>query len=273
MNSPKTDQAEPSLHSLPVLMRLSGRRVILAGEGAGADAKRRLLARAGACIVGPDEEAALAIVAIEEEDEALAVIAVLKARGVLVNATDRPDYCDFTLPAIIDRNPVLIAIGTGGASAGLAKALRQRLEAMLPANLGKLADGLFTARGAIRRRWPDAAARRRAIDAALDPEGPLDPFHAHEDNAVAAWLDMDETAPRTGLVNLQIDHVDPDMLRLWQARLLGQADRVFHHPDVPKAILERARADAERIASPTPPTMPGAGLDLWLTYTPVDNSQ
>ncbi|WP_221792935.1 precorrin-2 dehydrogenase/sirohydrochlorin ferrochelatase family protein [Aquisediminimonas sediminicola] len=261
------------MHSLPVLMRLLGRRVILAGHGAGADAKRRLLTRAGANIVGPDDQAALAIVAIEEEDEALAVIAALKARGVLVNATDRPDHCDFTLPAIIDRHPVLIAIGTGGASAGLAKALRQRLEAMLPANLGKLADGLYAARGAIRRRWPDAATRRRAIDAALDPGGPLDPFHAHQDDAVAAWLDMPETTPRTGLVSLQIDNADPDMLRLWQARLLGQADRVFHHPDVPKAILERARADAERIAATTPPTSSGADLDLWLTYQPVDSSQ
>lgn len=273
MNSPIPTLSQPSLHSLPVLLRLSGRRVILAGEGAGADAKRRLLTRAGAHIVTPDDEAALAIVAIEDEEEALAVIMALKARGVLVNATDRPDHCDFTLPAIIDRNPVLIAIGTGGASAGLAKALRQRLEAMLPANLGRLADGLFAARGTIRKRWPDAAARRRAIDAALDPEGPLDPFHAHEDEAVAQWLNMPEMSARTGLISLQIDHDDPDMLRLWQARLLGQADRVFHHPDVPKAILERARADAERIASPTPPLEPGDGLDLWLTYHAVDSSQ
>lgn len=275
---PRTEpDTAPRIHSLPVLLRLTGRPVILAGKGAAADAKRRLLERAGAMVIGPNDdiarEAALAIVAIEEEYEALPVIAALKARGVLVNATDRPTHCDFTLPAIIDRHPVLIAIGTGGASAGLAKALRQRLEALLPANLGKLADGLEAARGAIRRRWPDAADRRRAIDAALDPEGPLDPLRTHDENAVARWLTAEPTDARIGLVTLVVDHDDPDMLRLWQARLLGQADRVFHHPRVPRPILERARADAEHIASLTPPTAPGNGLDLWLDYTPVASNQ
>ncbi|WP_261370928.1 bifunctional precorrin-2 dehydrogenase/sirohydrochlorin ferrochelatase [Sphingobium sp. B2] len=135
------------MHSLPVFLRLTGRPVILTGAGEAADAKRRLLERAGAQIVG-EEDSAARIAIVSDGDAATAQR--LRARGVLVNATDNPDLCDFTLPAIVDRDPVLIAIGTGGASAGLAKALRQRLEAMLPARLGKLADGLLAARGAIR---------------------------------------------------------------------------------------------------------------------------
>ena len=59
-----------SLHSLPLFVRLAGRPVILLGEGEAADAKRRLLERAGAVIVGEDAEAALAIVAIDDEPEA-----------------------------------------------------------------------------------------------------------------------------------------------------------------------------------------------------------
>ena len=102
-------------------------------------------------MVGEDAAASLAIVAIDDEDEALAAVARLKARGVLVNAVDRPDLCDFTLPAIVDRDPVLVAIGTGGASAGLAAALRQRLETLLPATLGQLARDLYDA-------WHDFAA-------------------------------------------------------------------------------------------------------------------
>ncbi|HWL47498.1 MAG TPA: NAD(P)-dependent oxidoreductase, partial [Sphingomonadaceae bacterium] len=132
--------------------------MILLGDGDAAAAKRRLLERAGARIVGEDDAAALAIVADGDE----AAVARLRARGILVNATDRPDLCDFTLPAIVDRAPVLVAIGTGGASAGLAKALRQRIEALLPADLGRLAEALFAARAAIRARWPEADARRRA---------------------------------------------------------------------------------------------------------------
>jgi siroheme synthase (precorrin-2 oxidase/ferrochelatase) len=124
------DRRAVTLHSLPLFVRLAGRPVILLGEGEAADAKRRLLDRAGATVVGEDATAALAIVAIDDEGEALAAVARLKARGLLVNAVDRPEHCDFTTPAIVDRAPVLVAIGTGGVSAGLAAALRQRLEAL-----------------------------------------------------------------------------------------------------------------------------------------------
>ena len=54
-------------------------------------------------IVGEDSAASLAIVAIEDDAEAEATVARLKARGILVNAVDRPALCDFTLPAIVDR--------------------------------------------------------------------------------------------------------------------------------------------------------------------------
>src|SRR3546814_8809904 len=116
------------MHSLPLFVRLNGRPVILVGEGEAAEAKARLLRRAGAQIVGEEAEAALAIVALDDNAAALAAIARLKERGILVNAVDRPDQCDFTLPAIVDRDTVIIAIGTGGASAGLAKIIRQRFE-------------------------------------------------------------------------------------------------------------------------------------------------
>jgi uroporphyrin-III C-methyltransferase/precorrin-2 dehydrogenase/sirohydrochlorin ferrochelatase len=79
----------PSLQSLPLFVRLDGRPVILLGEGEAADAKRRLLDRSGAEVVGENAAAALAIVAIDDEEEALAAVARLKARGILVNAVDR----------------------------------------------------------------------------------------------------------------------------------------------------------------------------------------
>lgn len=248
------------MHSLPVFVRLTGRPVILTGEGEAADAKRRLLERAGARIVGEDDAAALAIVA----DGDAATVARLRARGVLVNATDNPDLCDFTLPAIVDRDPVLIAIGTGGASAGLAKALRQRLEIMLPARLGSLANALMAARGAIRARWPGADARRRAIDAGLAPGGAIDPLRADAADGVPGWIDgaAEGTTPRLEPVLLLSP--DPDELTLRAARLLGEADRVYHHPSVPAAILDRARADAVRIVADGPPDEPGEGLSLWV---------
>ena len=250
-------QAE-SLHSLPLFVRLAGRPVILLGEGEAADAKRRLLDRAGAQVVTDEAAvAALAIVAIDDEAEALAAVARLKARGVLVNAVDRSEHCDFTLPAIVDREPVLIAIGTGGASAGLAAALRQRLEALVPADLGGLANALQKARGAMRARFPDGGARRRALADALAPGGVLDPLGPSRD--VAGWLNGGAVQDGT-LVRMSLASPDPDDLTLRQARALASADRVYHRADVPPAILDRARADAARIACDAAPSGTGPGL-------------
>lgn len=245
------------MHSLPVFIRLQGQPVILIGEGEAAAAKRRLLDRAGAVVVGEDAPARLAIVALDDPN---AAVARLKERGILVNAVDRPDLCDFTLPAIIDRNPVLIAIGTGGASAGLAKALRQRLERLLPASLGPLAMKLQLARARLRERWPEPDTRRRAIDAALDEGGPLDPLSGRTD--VESWLGAEAQVADQGLIAITLSSPDPDDLTLRHARLLGQADRIYHRPEVPPAILDRARADAARIPCVAPPINPGSGLSL-----------
>ncbi|WP_343520620.1 NAD(P)-dependent oxidoreductase [Sphingomonas sp.] len=242
---------------LPVFVQLDGRPVILVGTGAAAEAKRRLLVRAGAVILGEASDARLAIVASDDPEP---VAARLKARGVLVNVADRPDLCDFTLPAIVEREPVMVAIGTGGASAGLAAALRQRLEGLLPASLGRLAEALQRSRSAIRERWPDAGERRRAIGTAL--AGPLDPLRDQPGDAVERWLAA-PVAESAGVVRILLRSADPDDLTLREARLLAQADRVTHRPGVPQAILTRARADAERITCDTPPdSLPGLTIDL-----------
>jgi uroporphyrin-III C-methyltransferase/precorrin-2 dehydrogenase/sirohydrochlorin ferrochelatase len=231
--------------------------VILLGDSEVAEAKRRLLERAGAEIVTEEAETRLAIVALDDPESA---VERLKARGILVNVVDRPDLCDFTLPAIVDRDPVLVAIGTGGASAGLVKALRQRIEGLLPASLGQLATELQGARGRMRQLWPDAGNRRRAIDAALAEGGPLDPLAGRGD--VTGWLDAPEHPAGDRLIAFRLASPDPDDLTLRQARLLGQADRIFYRADVPAAILNRARADAARIVCEAPPLSPGQGLSL-----------
>ncbi|NOU03420.1 MAG: siroheme synthase [Novosphingobium sp.] len=231
------------MDSLPLFHRLTGQPVILLGEGETGEAKRRLLERAGAVVVDDaDAEARLAFIALGDPD---AAALRLKARGLLVNVADRPDLCDFTLPSVLERGPVLIAVGTGGASAGLAKALRLRLETLLPATLGSLAQALHTARAALRSRWPDAAERRRALDAALEPRGPLDPLVDHDDGAVAEWLEKGVVST-SAVVEIILSSADPDDLTLRQARWLGRADLVAHDPGVPEAVLIRARADAER---------------------------
>ena len=243
------------MHSLPLFHRVAGQPVIVLGEGPGAEAKRRLVERAGGRIVGEDNpDARLALIV---SDGPGPIAERLRARGVLVNVADRPELCDFTLPSVLERGPMLVAVSSGGASAGLTKALRLRLEALLPEALGRLAEALGAARGRIKARWPDPAARRRVLDAAVGEGGALDLMADHAPDALDRWLDSGTpAAPQTHEFALVSD--DPDDLTVRQARVLGTADIVRHDAAVAPAILNRARADAERRALDDP--RPDSGI-------------
>lgn len=253
------------MHGLPIVIRLAGKPVILVGDGEAADAKRILIERADGRVVGLDDpDARLAIVTADRDADAEAIVAGLRARGVLVNAVDRPALCDFTLPAIVDRSPLLVAISTGGASAGLAAAVRQRLELVLPASLGLLAERLRDARAAMRARWPDGGARRRALGSALSDGAMLDPLRADSADRVGDWLSDTAEPVESRLVTIRLCSDDADALTLGDARALASADTLFHRRDVPPAILARARADATRIVCDAAPTTlpPGLSVDL-----------
>jgi uroporphyrin-III C-methyltransferase/precorrin-2 dehydrogenase/sirohydrochlorin ferrochelatase len=237
--------------SLPLFHQIAGQQVLVLGDGPAAEPKRRLVERAGGVIVedfarAVDEGVRLAFIAFE--DARACEVAAINARcaGMLVNVVDRPELCDFTTPSILDRDPLLVAIGTGGASAGLAKHVRLRLERVLPETLGALARALEAVRPALRARFPDGGERRRIVDAALQEGGPLDPFDPRSPQRVQAWSQGAAFAPRGALFTLALTSADPEDLTLKQARLLGEADVLLLDGAVPAAILARARADAAR---------------------------
>jgi len=243
------------VRSLPLFHRVTGQPVVVLGAGPAADAKRRLVERAGGVVeadaqTGIDRGARLAFVALDDPAAAEAAAVRLRRAGLLVNVVDRPELCDFTTPSVLDRDPVLVAVGTGGASAGLAKQLRLRLEGVLPSSLGKLAEALHVAREALRQRWPKADDRRRALDSALGQGGALDPLDQSSAGRVEAWLQDPAGPADPEPVSLIITSNDPDDLTLRQARLLGMADCVMFGPGIAPAILTRARADAVRLALP-----------------------
>ncbi|MET0179701.1 MAG: siroheme synthase, partial [Novosphingobium sp.] len=129
--------------------------------------------------------------------------------------------------------------------------------------LGALAERLHAVREGLRRRWPESAARRRALDAALAPGGPLDPLREDTAGGVDGWLagaSPDFAADRTAAIVLRSD--DPDDLTLREARLLGSADVIRHAPDIPEAILARARADARRRPLADAPGDSGAVVEI-----------
>ncbi|NCP14902.1 MAG: siroheme synthase [Sphingomonadales bacterium] len=240
-----------TIASLPLFHQIAGQSVLVLGDGPAAEPKRRLVERAGGVIIDElaravDEGVRIAFIAYD--DARACEVAAINARcaGMLVNVVDRPELCDFTTPSILDRDPLLVAIGTGGASAGLAKHVRLRLERVLPATLGRLAKALEAARPALRQAFPDGADRRRAVDTALREGGMLDPFNSSSYEAVNDWL-AGATRPVSGATyTLTLTSEDPEDLTLRQARLLGEADVLLIDGPVPPAILARARADAVR---------------------------
>jgi uroporphyrin-III C-methyltransferase/precorrin-2 dehydrogenase/sirohydrochlorin ferrochelatase len=256
------------MNQLPLFVSLRGKPVILLGEGEAAAAKRRLIERAGGlCRDESCAESRLAFVAFEQAEDAMAAAERLKARGVLVNVVDRPELCDFTTPAIIDRDPLLVAVGTGGASAGLAKMVRQAIERLLPERLGALALALQEARQPMRAKWPDGAERRRQIDAALSPGGMLDPLDGASADRVDKWLGGDADVMASAVHLIELASNDPDELTLRQASLLARADHIFIDGVIDAAILNRARADATRHdGAPMGPVPEGLVIHLRLRH-------
>jgi len=253
------------MDQLPIFVKLAGRHVILIGEGEAAEAKARLIRAAGGEIVADADDAALAFIALDDDDEAAAHAAALRQRGLLVNVVDKPGLSDFLMGAIIDRSPVLVAVSTGGASASLARALRTRLEALLPASLGPLARAILAARDAVSAMHPTPSNRRRLWERALAEGEPLDPFAAHDnpEAAVAATISGSSNAAPT-LLSISISSADPGELTLNQLNALARCDGLVTQGPVPPAIVDRARRDAARLPA-VPDPLP-AGLTVVLMW-------
>ncbi len=169
--------------------------------------------------------------------------------GIPVNAVDRPELCDFFTPALVNRAPVAIAIGTEGAGPVLAQMLRSRIDRMLSPSLGPLASLAASLRGAAERLLPKGNARRRfwseffgGAPARAMEAGQLSQAH---DAAVDLLL---SNAPASG--HIALVGAGPgaeDLLTLRAHRLLMEADVIVHDALVPEAIVAMGRRDAERL--------------------------
>ncbi|MBY0322087.1 MAG: siroheme synthase CysG [Reyranella sp.] len=239
---------------------LSGRKVIVVGEGPAADRRAALARSAGAVVhqladIRIDDllGAAAVFVATGDLEHDTVAQRVAKSLGVPVNVADRPALCDFILPAIVDRDGVVVAISTGGASPTLAATLRGRIEAVLPERIGSLAKLAATFRAQVNALIVDPA-RRRTFWRRL-AEGPAARLALAGDDAGArraALGELDDARRR--LAPVGIAHIvgagpgDPDLLTLKAAQLLREADAILHDDLVPPAVLARARRDAELLA-------------------------
>ncbi len=162
------------MRHFPAFLDLAGRTVLLLGDGEVIARKAEPLRRAGAVLREAPrfdpallDGVALAVGSDAPEEDLRALSAEAQRRGIPVNVVDRTELCSFIMPAIVDRDPVTVAISTGGAAPTLARMVRQRIETVLPPRLGALAALAARFQALVRRALPDLPARRRFLDAAL----------------------------------------------------------------------------------------------------------
>ncbi|MBV7380110.1 siroheme synthase CysG [Maritimibacter dapengensis] len=174
-----------------------------------------------------------------------------KAAGALVNVADEKTYCDFITPSVVEREPITIAISTGGAAPVIARILRARMEAMLPAAYGRLALFLARFRGRIYEAVPNGRNRRRFWENLI--EGPVgDAFLAGEEALAEERLEEDLARGSADLKHGEVWLVgagpgDPDLLTFKALRMMQHADVVLYDRLVGDGIIDLVRRDAERI--------------------------
>ena len=274
--------------------------VLLVGAGELVRAKLRLLASAGASVrwfatdgshdvsaarcgrdarierasgdpLTADLSGVIAILCAGAGDIGVAMSARAKAVGLPVNVMDDLAHSTFIFPAIVDRGDVVVAVGTGGTSPVVARRVRERIEAVLPARIGDLAAFIGSFRKSMHARIPEFPLRRRFWERVIDgPIGAL-VLAGRKDEAEKALNEIADPAAfagasKDGKAEGRVTLVgagpgDPDLLTIKALRALQDADIVFYDELVSPEILDRVRRDAARIPVGRRVGKPGVGQD------------
>jgi uroporphyrin-III C-methyltransferase/precorrin-2 dehydrogenase/sirohydrochlorin ferrochelatase len=268
------------MNYFPAFFDLRERPALIVGGGEAAARRLRLLRKAGATVtvvaprVGEEIAAAVAegaatlrqrgfvsgdvngqtavFAATGLADVDARVAEAARAAGVPVNVADRAELSSFIVPAIVERDPVVIGISTGGAAPVLASRLREAIERLLPARLGRLADFADTFRTAVKATVPSATSRFRFWDRFFDGPVADQVLAGNETGARERMLTLvngrvANEPPRGGVAIVGAGPGDPDLLTLRALRLIQRADVVVHDKLVGPGVLDLVRRDAERI--------------------------
>ncbi len=247
------------MDAFPAFFPLAGARIVIAGSGAGSDAKARLfegspaqvlrLAGEAAFEMTPYVGALLAFIDGEDETFARAAASAARAGGALVNVIDRPAQSDFNTPAVIDRGEVVAAIGTGGASPVMAAMMRTQMEIHVPEGAGFFAALLKRLQDEIRAALPQMHERRAFLRQVVS--GPVAQAANDGDIGKAERLLREALAqgPQSlGMVRFIAGRGPGDLLTLRAVRALSSADVVAADEGVSAQVLAYARRDAQRLA-------------------------
>ena len=267
---------------LPIFLDVIGKRTLVVGNGVSAARKADLLLRAGSdlTIVAPElgEELSNLAKTFEFNHQAKALTAgdlegcvivfgcssddrvnqhlrdLASTAGIMVNVSDKTEDCDFIMPAIVDRTPLLIAISSGGSSPLLVRMLKARFETTIPAAYGRLAKFAGSYRDRIKELIPNLTRRRRFWEAMVSGPVAEHLFSSQHEEAVQLMESQLEEAavagdqPPLGEVYLVgTGPGDPDLLTFRALRLMQQTDVVLYDRLIGDGILNLVRRDARRI--------------------------
>jgi uroporphyrin-III C-methyltransferase / precorrin-2 dehydrogenase / sirohydrochlorin ferrochelatase len=248
-----TDQAARKVE----LLLSAGAQVSLIAETVTGEIAQ-LIADARICWAGrtfdEDDLVGVCLVVVATADEALQarVSQSAQARCVPVNVVDRPALSSFIMPAIVDRDPIIVAIGTEGAAPILAREIKAKIESWLPANFGRVAQRAQALRRRVQEAIADPVLRRRTWEALLQGrwrKAVLDGDAAAADREFEHQLAAGnrEEAPVGSVALIGCGPGEPDLITLKAQQHLQSADVLVVDRLVNPAILEYARRDAIRI--------------------------
>jgi len=268
-----------TLNAFPIFVKTDGKRVTIIGGGGEAYAKARLLAQSSArlLVIAEVIDPAFAKWGADHGIDFLRVpyhrdllagsVLVFAATGDLatdrrvaqdaralsipVNVVDRPELCDFYTPAIVNRAPVAVAIGTEGTGPVLAQQIRARIDQMLSPALGRLATLAAHYREAVELRVPRGAARRRFWSSFFGGRIARSVENgALQDAALEVEKLLRDHEPVEPVGHVALVGAGPgaqDLLTLRAQRLLMEADVIVHDALVPESVVSVGRRDADRI--------------------------
>ncbi len=265
----------------PAFLRLDGKRCLVVGGGDIATRKARLLLDAGAHlrVVAPQIGAGMANLAgrgrvrlerrkfLDSDVEKCwlvvsasgvpavekRVFAAANSAGVFCNAVDDKENCSYITPAIVDRSPIIVAISSSGSTPVLAKKIRARIESLLPAGIGQVAEFLGKWRKRVRQEISDLSTRLHFWERVAESRVAADIYDGKIDSAnktivrmLGDYRDSAATVGEAWLVGAGPG--DPDLLTLRALQKMQSADIILHDRLVSDEVLALARRDAEKIS-------------------------
>ncbi len=196
------------------------------------------------------KDAAIAVGAFDNDEDAATFATAARAAGVPVNVIDKPAFCDFSFGSIVNRSPLVIGISTDGAAPVFAQAIRAKLEALLPQGFAAWAAAAARWRAGVKASGLSFAGRRKfwqrfTAHAVSNPNS--EPSESDFDRFIADVAGQGMAVENGSVTLVGAGPGDPELLTLRAVRALQSADVILYDDLVSRDVLDFARREAKKM--------------------------